>query len=75
MTATPYSQGFRAGYEYGLSEGHRQASDAYIKSLDAEGFNGTAIGHLMKLAQERLNKVEARVAINKSDTPINETLS
>lgn len=75
MTATPYSQGFRAGYEYGLSEGHREASDAYIKALDSEGFNGTAIGHLMKLAQERLDKIPARVAVNKNDTPKNEPLS
>ena len=75
MSATPYTQGFKAGWEYGIAEGHREASDAYIKALDSEGFNGTAIGHLMKLAQERLDKIEARVAINRNDTPLNETLS
>ena len=75
MSATPYTEGFRAGWEYGLSEGHREASDAYIKALDSEGFNGTAIGHLMKLAQERLNKIPARVAANRNDTLKNEPMS
>jgi len=72
MTATPYSEGFRAGWAYGKNEGQETMANAYIKVLAAEGFNGTAIGHLMGLVSSELTKVEARESQIKSDTPINE---
>lgn len=72
MTATPYSEGFRAGWAYGKYEGEESMANAYIKVLTTEGFNATAIGHLMQLVSIELLKSQARESQPKSDTPINE---
>ncbi len=51
---TPYTAGFRAGYKGGLAAGEQDGINAMLKVMGEEGFHATALGHLLKLAEEYL---------------------